>query len=246
MDKVEKKFKARHYRRLARMHEKLKGTEIMTNLHHLATSDFIVRRNYQELLNGIKRFEADITIMYLKNVRRFEFASKEITRMLHNYLASIKSLIDHTTRFKRNLKNPKLDSEYLRKVRKLTSNECAVFIKQFRNYIQHYELPLISAHLTVTRKKPEKPDFEEDLRLLLNKEDLLKWDKWNQSSKNYINKFDELKLGEIFEEYEAFNNEFYEWFYNNVIELYKNEIEELRKLEMEMEELEKDIFPEEE
>ncbi|MCW3991150.1 MAG: hypothetical protein NWE79_00445, partial [Candidatus Bathyarchaeota archaeon] len=141
MDKAERKAKSRALARLARLREKLKGTEIIRNLHHLATSHFIVIRNYQELLNGIKRFETDITIMYLKNVRRFEFASKEITRILHNYLASIKSLIDHTTRFKRNLKNPKLDDEYLRKVRKLTSNKCAVFIKQFRNYIQHYELP---------------------------------------------------------------------------------------------------------
>jgi len=218
--------------------EALKGTKIMNDLIHLQTSHYIVINNYRDLIKSIDSFEKDITIMFRDNYGKFILAMREITRRLHNYLASIKSLIDHTSRFRKELDNSKIEEEFKKEIQRLTRNKCTAFVKLFRNYIQHYTLPIVAAHLRVEKIDLVKPDFEENLTIYLDKEKLLKWDNWNQSSIEYMEKYDkEIPLREVFEEYEILNNLFYEWFYDKVREQYKDEINEFRKVSQKLDEL---------
>ena len=243
MEEAERRKKSAQLRKLSDKYYSLRGAKIINELLVLQTSHHIVNYNYRELQETIESVEGDITLMYLKNRCRFDFALREITRRLHNYLASIQSLIDHTRRFRKTIDNPRLEEEFRKEIQRLTRNKCTGFVKKFRNYIQHFTIPIITGHLEVIRKDLDEPEFDEDFRIELNKDELLKWDGWGQSCKNYIDELgDELVLKNIFEEYERLNNLFYDWFYNKVIELHREEIDELRRLERKIEELEKEVF----
>jgi len=238
---IERKKLGKRWRRLVDKYDSSEGAQIIRGLQHLTTSHHIVKGNYQDLKRLITTVESDIMIMADKNRKQFDVALKEITRMLHNYLASVHSLIDHSRRYRRKLNNDTLNQNNEREINKLTRNKCVIFVKKFRNYIQHYSLPIIAGHVHLWRKDVDEPDFEEDFKILLNKEELLKWDGWNKISKDFIENHEELVLRTIFDEYERMNNIYYEWFYNEVIKTHKDKIEELRKLENEIDNVNKKI-----
>jgi len=227
---------------LAKKRDKLEGTRIIGLIKHFATSQYTFNRNYNELIALINSYESDLDIWALKNRQKLEGLQREFLRLIHNFLSSIFSLVEHTYAFRKDLDNQELNKFYDEKLKELRLNECITFLKDLRTYTQHYKLPFVSAKLSFTATNPKKGEGVSEQKLILDKDNLLKWERWNSSSKKYLKKQDkEIDIKNIVEEYHSLIKTFYDQFYNKTAKLYEKEIMELFKLEKEMFELQKEI-----
>lgn len=235
-----KENKGKSWVELFHKRESLRGTEIVRMMKHLALSQYILNRNYQELYNVINSYEKDQSIWHVKNRPKLEALQKEFLRQLHNYLASILSLIDHTRAFCKNLDNQQFSKDNDEKIENIKNNKSAKFLKDLRNYTQHHELPSVFATVEVT--KSDVDGEKEEKKFTLKIQDLLKWDNWSSLSQTFIEEHQkEIDLKTVIEEYQKLITKFYQWFYKRVVELNSEEIEELRKVESEMYKLEKGL-----
>jgi len=222
---------------LIKKREQLEGTKIIGMLLHLATSQYTVNRNYQELSKAVAWYEGDLSIWDVKNRRQLDAFIREFHRLSHNYLSSTYSLIGHTRTFCEELSNLKLNEEYSCKVAELRSHGCVRFVYDLRRYSQHINLPIALATLSFTQTVPKSGNGKIEQRLLLKKEELMKWKDWHRVSRKHIESQKEVDLKPVFAEYQALMKDFYEWLYRRVGELYQRELEEFVKIERELSQL---------
>jgi len=220
--------------------ETLEGTKIIHMTQALAVSQYTLNKNYEELKNSITTYENDLSIWDMGRRRNLEAFLVEFSRLFHNYLSSIFSLIEHTRTFLNNLNNPQLRQEYYEKLENLKINECVKFLKDLRTYVQHCNLSIVSAEFTLKRKNNDiKNPLEHKQNLVIGKKELLKWGGWSFKSKNYIDKLENnVDLDIITIEYQKLITEFYQWFYNIIGELYSDKIKEVLEIEKEIMKLE--------
>lgn len=220
---------------LSKKRDELEGTRIISLIKHLATSQYALNRNHDELIGLINRYEHDLEIWAIKNRPMLEALQKEFLRLLHNYLSSIFSLIEHTYAFRNDLNNPELDSFYDDKLKELKINDSIMFLKDLRIFTQHYKLPFVTAKLSFTAINGKNGEGVSEQKLTLNKDILLKWGNLNPISKAFLDKQDkEIDIKKVIEEHREKIKEFYDSFYNKASKLYDKEIIELVNLEKEM------------
>lgn len=218
--------------------ETLEGTKIVRLLKHLATSQYVLNANYQQLYNLIISYEQDLFIWAVENRPRLGAFQKEFLRLLHNYLASIFSLIEHTRKFCKDLNNQEFEKNYRIELKELKINNCIRFLKDLRTYTQHYKLPFVSATFSFKATSPKKGTVKQ--KLILHKNGLLEWEKWSSESKEYMKKYGEkIDLKLIVSQYQQLITRFYKHVYKRVIELYSEEIQEFLKIESELIKLQK-------
>jgi len=215
---------------LLKKREKLEGTRIFRMLLHLATSQYAVNRNYHELFKAMEFYENNLAIWEITKRHQLNAFLREFLRLLHNYLASVYSLIEHTRMFCKELNNVELNSEYIVKLKELQNHVCVRFVRDLRTYSQHIQLPIISAKLSFTSGSELKQ------QILLSSEELLKWNKWHKDSKKYIESLKEIDLKAVLSEFQTLIKCFYEWLYQKVTELYRKELDEFAKNESELSE----------
>lgn len=218
---------------LAEKRDQLEGTKIIGLIEHLATSQYALNRNYHELMGLINSYESDQEIWAVENRPKLKALQREFLRLLHNFLSSIFSLVEHTYAFRKDLDNSELDSFYYEKLKELRINECITFLKDLRIFTQHYKLPFVTATLSF-----KKEGNISEQKLILDKDNLLKWTRWSSTSKIFLDAQDkEIDVKKIIEEYQALIEKFYDQFYNKAAKLYEKEIMELFNLEKKMFEL---------
>jgi len=201
-------------------------------LHHLAFSIYILNRNYLELFIAIKKYKRNLSIWDLRNRPQLDKFMREFSRLLHNYILSTYSLVEHTQNLRKKLNQAELDREFSLKVKALSNYECVKFVKKLRHYFQHFNLPLVTATLSFEKKNKGNGGVIRQ-RVLLDKEELLKWNKW-KGSRNYIISKKEIDMEPILSEYQILIGNFYKWFYAKIEKLYSKELKELGELEKEL------------
>lgn len=154
----------------------------------------------------------------------------ELARLLHNYLAGIYTLIEHTRNIYRKITNDKsyLKKNYDDKLSILLKNRCIVFLKDLRQYIQHNKVPIFF-YMTTLKKtsnirmknldlyKSKDINYvrkhESNGQIILDKNYLLNWDKWSSVSKEYLNDSKKnINILKIIRKYQSLINDFYKWF----------------------------------
>ncbi len=202
--------------------EDMRGTKIINMTKHLAISHYTLNRNYKEISEAIKFYEDDPTIWHNENRKKRQFFLREFLRFLHNYLASVKSLIDHTRNFSKHLNNSQFKREYKKEIKKRKIKEKGEFLRDLRNYTLHYQLPIAQA--TLFFKNGNSPMQK---KITLDKQDLLRWNGWKSHSKKYIEKHErEIDLKVAISEYHELITEFYKWMYRRVKEIFFEQIKE--------------------
>jgi len=218
---------------LLKKREKLEGTRIFNTLIHLATSQYGVNRNYQELFVAISRYEQSLSIWAVNKRPQLDAFLRELSRLLQNYLSSIYSLVQHTMIVRNDLSCSKLNTEYSSKLKTLQCNNCVRFVRDLRTYSQHIRLPVIAARLSFrTIRQTGKGEIKQ--QILLEKKELTKWTYWHNDSKEYINSHDDIDLKVVLSEYQSLIKDFYQWFYKRVEELYSKELQEFYEVESEL------------
>ena len=173
----------------------------MTNFHIVINHGFyIFEQNFIDFEkttdNYVKElYDQGITSFDMRNrhyqSERFKFIQKEITRFLHNYLASRYTLKDQTQSETKSLdsslENDSLRTDIKNKITEIFENNVEDgIIKNLRNYTQHKTLPLVFCKSSLSFEF-NQPDFDIKHSLYLDVNKLLEWDKWNENEKNYLN-----------------------------------------------------------
>jgi hypothetical protein len=121
----------------------------------------------------------------------------EAGRLIHNYVASAKTLVDISRRNRDKYINSETQKEYDIITKQFKNNPCTLIIQNLRNFILHVDMPTIANIVNPLNGKSSS------LALLPDK--LLKWDKWNKIEKKYfenlIQKNEKIIVHEFFSEY---------------------------------------------
>lgn len=140
------------------------------------------------------------------NVRENYF--DEVYRLLHNYLASVKTLVEHTRTLVKRYPGTSFKSEYERRLEAITTAGVTVFLHKMRNYLLHSRFPPLEVNTRWTRESGQI-----EFTTTLDKDLLLEWGDWSHAAKAYINRETPLILSESVEEYAALLEELYEWLF---------------------------------
>jgi hypothetical protein len=170
----------------------------------------LLDRNYEELVQHIQQFQGRITNPdFVLSVRRYRVSifMEETLRLLHNFVAACTSLIDHSRKFFRRMeKESKPLPDYQEEIdRRFVNDPLTQFVINLRQFAQHYRLPGIS-----TVQSFENNDIRG--RVLLIKEDLLRFSNWNNPAKKFLQEQgDEVNILEVFSAYHHKITEFHRW-----------------------------------
>lgn len=211
---------------LHRKIESSKGYRVHRKLQNLDTTITILNRNYSALVQLNEYLPNNMNIMALKNRDKLQNFQIEFSRHLHNYLASVKTVIDQTRTFKKHLNlEGVFESKYTEKGKEFLSSDSITFIQQLREYIQHYDLLPTGVEIKVNKTDGEK------VTLIVSTKDITGFSRWNAKSKRFLERNPEnIDIIKHLKDYQNNIHLFYKWFYEEVQHVFIKELDELEKL----------------
>ena len=148
------------------------------------------------------------SLWHLQNRPLLDEFQHEVSRLLHNYVASAHTLVDHARHFYNKYYSNNADMrDYQAMVKRLFIDEPEpVFIKGLRNYTMHYGLPPISSKISFSPNSAEHT-------VLLARAQLLEWDKWPPNARKWMeDQQSDIDLYKIVLTYKELYSKFYTWF----------------------------------
>ena len=216
------------------------------NLQHQRTFTYnIFELNTRELFDIAEIIcdpDGGLYLISTENKEAGRQAHREINRRMHNFVASAKSLVDHTRVFmNKNYKNSTILEEYNKKISKeLSSNPIVQFIHDIRNYILHKELPP-SRMFFEAKPANDGSGHIFSTGVYFDVNDLLSWNKWNTHSLNYIKKHnDKIHIKDVCSKYRDIISNFHSWLNKKQFDFHVTDIEELAKIENQIALLDRD------
>ena len=213
----------------------MEGYNAILENHRLANSINIFDTNYVELIQLINYMEQNIEakkLLSLQGHKQLHMIDIELLRRLHNFVAGAKSLVDHTRRiYNKYYKHNNIFPEYTKVVRNtFATDPLSQFVQDLREYCQHYRtLSLIY----VTRFTRETQ--EEIREVALQVEDLLSYDGWSSTAKQYFHeKGDNIPISRAIQEYREKVLQFYKWFQEEQHRIHETALNEYKAKETEM------------
>ncbi|PHE74039.1 hypothetical protein COF47_20595 [Bacillus wiedmannii] len=200
----------------------------------LGVSIYTFQRNNEELVKLLKLYETDydfaLKISSVDNGEAFDTFLSEVTRLLHNYLASAKALVEHTRNlFKDEYSETEFEAEYHAKIKGIFINSMvSKFIEELRNYTLHRKLPITGASISFSMETGTTQSIH------MTKEALMDWGGWSRKSKDYLTEQDDrIGLLQLINEYTKMVHEFQTWFKERQYEIHSDSMKELEELEKE-------------
>ena len=196
----------------------------LDKIKHFQISLDIFNGNYEDLLNLIETHNTPEIAMELmaENKREIRRAFQiHIIRLLHNYISSAMSLVDHTrVHFNELYDDNNLLPEYKIQVEKrFTSHPLSIFIKDLRQYFQHYRMPSITSSIHFSRENPEL-----SVSVKFEIENLNEFTGWKSKSKEYMSEFEkDIDLKKLVEDYHNHIQNFHSWFSAQQAILHRND-----------------------
>jgi hypothetical protein len=224
--------------------EQIKATEgyrIQTKIRGLRGSYYVFESNYLWLVRALDYFgreEVSVELWRLDNRAKLESFIDEVTRLLHNFLASAQSLVDHTRVFKNKMyKGQTFEKIYQDKVdRGLSHSPTVSFVQDLRNYVLHKQLPIASAQLSFKGGGGTITELDNTIKLDVN--ELREWNKWKPESRVFLASLDDkVQIREVAEKYEGAIRAFYQWFGEQQTQVHRSEFVELSRLETQHEQV---------
>jgi hypothetical protein len=162
--------------------------EIESRFGMLGINYYVFETNYEELKRLLDKIQIPDQMWKSGEVNSIMY---ELTRLLHNFLASAKMLVDHTRHVMRDwYSGTSLYDEYQSEIEKrFATNRLSAFIEDLRNYALHYQLPVTASRIEVTRGA-ETGSYVERAAFELSRAKLREWSGWNKG-RNYLYQSDE-------------------------------------------------------
>ena len=199
----------------------------LQRINGLQRSIRLLEGNARELLASIALLTTDrrsMELMAVENRWKLDAALEEPMRLLHNFVASVLSLIDHSRVLTNELyPQGRGFPEYQTEVDKtFAKNPLARFVKELRQFAQHYALPHVgfTAHFvngdggaTITRT------------LQLSKRQLREFSGWSSVARAFMNSQPEnFDFSEIVSSYVELVRTFYRWMLQRQQAIHANDV----------------------
>ena len=188
--------------------------------HHrieaIAHAHYVFRRNYQELKNALDKGTDPGSILPIHDVRRrgdLDIVLMEVRRLLHNFLAAAKTVIDQTRVI---ITDGYRDHTFFERYKKeiqvrFATEPTANFVQDLRNYLLHYGLPATFSRITLS-SGIHADGQTIDAKITLSTDSLLSWDGWSQPSRDLLKKAGrDVDLEETARTYAASVDDFHQW-----------------------------------
>ncbi|RLC70349.1 MAG: hypothetical protein DRI26_07320 [Chloroflexi bacterium] len=211
--------------------EACKGWQIWRKQRRLDDSYYVFIVNHKELKTALLVFnipDVAVDLWMVENRAKLEQYLKEIKRLLHNYLAAVRSLVDHTRKLVCEMyKDTDFWEEYHQEVKKrFDEPPHSRFVQELRHYVLHNELPFVGA----TLRWEQNLGMENFVQLDVLR--LRAWGRWGAKAREYLATLPEkVRLEEIIDPYTSTVVEFYKWFGRRQSELHHADLEELGQLQ---------------
>lgn len=208
--------------------EKSVEMEIYRNFQALQSSFRVFNNNFHELIQELEHLKdpRQALTMYGTNQREnLENLLDQALRLLHNFLASAFSLIEHTRKIVTRLYSGQaFRDEYQKKLEQdVINNPVHSFVKHLRNYTQHYTLPILALQITLLE------DF--DFRIKMDVESLKQWDNWG-SSRSYLDALeDSCCIETVVNEYFVLIQNFYVWLTEQQLSIHQADFIKLQQMQ---------------
>lgn len=208
--------------------EKSVEMEIYRNFQALQSSFRMFNNNFHELIQELEHLKdpRQALTMYSNSQREnLENLLDQALRLLHNFLASAFSLIEHTRKIVTRLYSGQaFRDEYQKKLEQdVINNPVHSFVKQLRNYTQHYTLPILALQITLLE------DF--DFRIKMDVESLKQWDNWG-SSRSYLDALkDSCCIETVVNEYFVLIQNFYVWLTEQQLSIHQADFIKLQQMQ---------------
>lgn len=207
---------------------KMPGRRVLLELDSLGSSTGVFSDNYRELRGFVTRCEADprnALIWVTARQRDRDIIWAETGRLVHNFLASAFSLVDHTRAANRRVIGGGLPDYAAEIERQFTSDGLVQFVQGLRNFSAHWRpLPLGM----VSRIS------QQTLVVGLRKGELLSWKGWNTTAKPWLQQAEEnIPILRVSGEYFDKVKDFHIWFEAAVRRFFQSDISRFRDREAE-------------
>jgi hypothetical protein len=192
--------------------------------------------NYKEFEKQLKKHETIDLNELLKTKNGMKKLGKyqiEITRCLHNFLASALTLIDNSRVQISKIDSVSFQDEYKKNIESFfTNNPTSIFVKDLRRFAQHYKMPQVS---TSTHYSTENFfDLKVETKLFITTYHLKGFD-WSSQSKKRIEQNPKgIEIKGILDEYFCLVSEFQKWFEKRLKQHLDKEFSFISKQEKEL------------
>ncbi len=216
----------------------LQGNSRLSDIHFtvqmMQINYVIFRKNYAELTRLQQKFDQPLNFreLALQTDKGREIAQDtfiEFTRLLHNFLASAKMLVDVTRRWVRQqFENSEFLEFYEKEVAaRFANNVQAQFLEDLRNFTLHRTLPLSRPELRF--QEIDEHTLKSSLGIVLLKKYLLEWKNWSELGRIQISMaFEgEVDIISICKQYFENVTEFNRWLFWQVRERLDPEIDQI-------------------
>ena len=208
--------------------ERSRGFDIKRSIDELKLSMGVLDGNFFELTQFIKDYEKNEDILHDGELDRK--LSKEIVRLIQNYVASDYSYNEHAYKIVKKLDIDLLDDFKIERD-KVRQDENVAFVRDLRRYSQHYSIIRQSTRISLTRVSEEKPLFDRKISVELTKEMLEEWSDWHSKAKEFIKKMDDqIKLIIPLAKQLKKIHELHIWLLDEIFERFKHPIAEYTKI----------------
>jgi uncharacterized protein YdiU (UPF0061 family) len=158
-----------------------------------------------------------------------------IVRHLHNSVAAALSLVDHTRVFyNKYYKNSEQLPDFDERVRRcFLEDGVTQFVKNLRQYCQHYRSPMTISSLHI-----DNEHGRHKRTVGLHKSDLVEFSNWSAVARRYLNGLpEEIDFMEIMRQYEASIVSFHDWFLGCLKTIHAQDIDIYNSIMNEIEQL---------
>jgi hypothetical protein len=218
------------------------GMAHINRTHSRSFSLNIFQENSRELIQAIlhvRDSDHGLRLMAQDNKEAGTQAHREINRLVHNFVASAKSLVDHTRSFmKQNYAGTSLARKYQDRVdADLKVTGVVKFVHDTRNYMVHRGLPNSNMFVSYTRD-PISGEATLTTGIKYKTRELLDWDGWTQVARSYIESAGaELDIHQFAEEYLARVSEFQKWLSHELDEYHAQDLAALLEMQRQHDQL---------
>lgn len=197
--------------------DSLRGQDAARRVTQYRYSVELFRRNYEELVVFLDYFCAPSVAFSFSPVEQqwlSQEGTKEVTFLLHNFVAAAQSLIDHTRVLYRQLYEPQGKiPEYSGEVQnRFTTDPLSQFVIKLRQMAQHYRLPSLGHHTQISDIREGRAGTV-SIEMKLNTEDLRQFDGWTVPARRFLDAAGPaINLRTVIQKYFEHVADFYEWF----------------------------------
>ena len=196
-----------------------RSTAFVEDMNWLGVSHYILNQNFCEAVQIPEALDREVELLSRDRRHEARALHLEFVRRLHNYLAAVKTLIDHTRAFRDRWTDEAFNSAFETRLKELLSNPVVKFIQQLRNPTQHSRLPPV-ARVTIFDADSSKPNMIRPVvRLMVKARDLENLYAWSSLALEYIRAnadYENVDVTLALRRYQELLESFYAWFFQQL------------------------------